>query len=182
MDDRRFDSLARAVAGSGSRRGMLRGLVGAVALAVVGRRTPDAAAQSGYLGPGDACYDDSQCAWSDTTALYCDENGFDYDGPRNCCAYYGGVCFADEGCCGSLFCTGNSCGYGEQVPGSWLSLGSQCSYGWQCLGFGSGVNCASNGGFVPACCLMDGERCSSDFDCCDPDLCIAGFCQNPRNV
>ena len=109
MDGQRFDTLARAVAGNRSRRGLLGGLVGAVGLLALGRRAPDVAAQGGYLGPGEACYDDSQCGNTRYSQMFCDNNGFDYDGPLNCCAYEGGYCYSDEGCCGIASCITGSC-------------------------------------------------------------------------
>lgn len=173
MDDRRFDRLARAVAGSGSRRGILRGLAGAVALVTLGRQVPRAAAQTGYLGPGEACFDDSQCGNTRYSSMYCDDNGFAYDGPRNCCTYENGYCYSDEGCCGSLICLEGSCGAeGQGVP-----LGSQCFSTAQCIGGGDAVACSDNGGFVPACCLIGGQVCTADLDCCLPNACIAGYCQ-----
>ena len=36
------------------------------------------------------------------SAMFCADNGFDYDGPFNCCTYESGYCYSDEGCCGSL--------------------------------------------------------------------------------
>ncbi len=100
MDDRGLDKLARAVAGSASRRG----LVSAVALLALGRRVPGAAARTGYPGPDEACYDDSQCGETRYSQMFCDDNGLAYDGPRKCCTYEYGYCYGDEGCCGSLVC------------------------------------------------------------------------------
>ena len=253
MDAQRFDTLARAVAGSGSRRGLLRGLAGAFALLAIGRRVPNASAQAGSLGPGDACWDDSQCSPSvmNYSPLICTDNGFDYDGPLNCCTGEGGACFSDEGCCGIAACLNGSCtvapayttspappyapsyaglgdpcqtndecfagglvcdyvgqtddfrccmyeggtcgwdgqccgwqtcgpgGYcssGAPDPGDGLPLGAQCTYAAQCSGGGYGVDCADNGGFVPACCLISGQSCAADLDCCMPNNCIGGYC------
>ena len=99
MDDLRFDNIARAVAGHGSRRALLRGLAGIGAMLAWSRSVRRASAQPGTLGPGDACYDDSQCAPSvmDYSSLVCADNGFDYDGPLNCCTGAGWFCFSDEG-------------------------------------------------------------------------------------
>jgi hypothetical protein len=103
MDDRRFDNLTRALAGGISRRTGLRLLAGGGAALLTltrgaGRR---ASAQGYYRGAGEPCWDSSQCVAADT-ALACDDNGFDYDGPLNCCAYEGSRCASDEGCCGAL--------------------------------------------------------------------------------
>ena len=86
MDQARFDSLARVVARHGSRRGLLRALAGALGLLVLGRHASLVAAQTGYLGPGEACYDDSQCGNTRYSPMFCADNGFDYDGALNCCA------------------------------------------------------------------------------------------------
>ncbi len=174
MDGRAFDSLARAVGASASRRGLLRGLTSAVALLALGRRVPAVAAQAGYLGPGEACYDSDQCGATRYNQMFCDDNGFDYDGPLNCCAYEYGYCYADEGCCGFLTCIQGSCG---STPQSFLSLGDQCYAAEQCLGGGVAVDCADNGGFVPACCLIGGQYCTADIDCCMSNNCVGGYCQ-----
>jgi hypothetical protein len=109
MDGQRFDALTRTLAGPASRRATLRGLLAAVAGVLTGAGDVDAHPR-GYLGPGDPCYDDAQCRSSDTTAYYCADNGFAYDGPLNCCAFTGGYCSRDEGCCGALLCAHNTCG------------------------------------------------------------------------
>jgi hypothetical protein len=246
VDAQRFDQLARAVGGNGSRRRVLRGLAGAIALLALGRSGPSASAQ-GSRGPGDACWDDSQCSASvmNYSSLVCADNGFDYDGPLNCCTGEGGFCFSDEGCCGSAYCNtdnarcvrtssdtpyfpgpgdpcqvndecfalglvcdyvgltddsrccgyeGSSCGWDGQCcgwltcgaggyctsggpgPGDGLPLGAQCQYATQCSGGGYYVDCADNGGYVTACCLLGGQSCSSDLDCCMPNSCIGGYC------
>ena len=241
MDERRFDTLARGIAASGSRRGMLRALAGGVALLLLGRRAQGVSAQYGTLGPGDPCYDDSQCSPSagGYSPLLCADNGFDYDGPFNCCTGEGGFCFSDEGCCGFASCIngsctstgsgpgggdqcqfndecfasglvcdyvgetddfrccsyeGGSCGWNGQccgwltcgaggycgdagpAPDGGLPLGAQCSYAAQCAGGGSYTDCANNGGFVPVCCLIAGQGCSADLDCCDTMGCYGGTC------
>ena len=174
MDERGFDRLARAVAESGSRRGLLRGLASAVALAAFGRRVPGATAQTGFLGPGEACADSSQCGNTRYNQMYCADNGFDYDGPLNCCTYEYGYCYGDEGCCGSLVCVEGSCS-NPALTGQ--PLGAQCFYAAQCIGGGDTVDCADNGGFVPACCLTGGQVCTADLDCCSPNNCLGGTCQ-----
>jgi hypothetical protein len=115
MDGHRFDRLTRTLSRSVSRRASLG--VAAAVMAALRSGTRAEAAQPGYLGPGEACYDDSQCASSDTTLLVCADNGFDYDGFLNCCAFEGGFCSFDEGCCGALICYGGVCG-GLAPPGT----------------------------------------------------------------
>jgi hypothetical protein len=109
MDDHRFDSLARSLAGQGSRRKLMRGLLGGGALlAASSLRLPWAAAQSGRRGPGDPCRHDRQCLAADTS-LVCAWNGFGHDGDFNCCTYEGGRCADDSGCCGYGVCAGGLC-------------------------------------------------------------------------
>jgi len=171
--------------------------------------------------------------------MFCADNGFDYDGALNCCAYEGGYCYSDEGCCGIATCitgscvtppsnavagdpcqttdecfaaglicdyvgqtndlrccsydggpcawdgqccgwltcgAGGYCGSGGPAPDGGLPLGAQCSYAAQCSGVGYGVDCADNGGFVPACCLTTGQICAADLDCCMPNNCVGGYC------
>lgn len=173
MDDRGFDSLARAVAQSGSRRGILRGVAAALALLASGRRISDVAAQTGYLGPGEPCYDSSQCGDTKYNAMFCDDNGFDYDGPLNCCAYEYGYCYSDEGCCGSLACVQGSC---SNTAMGGLPLQAQCFYDAQCINGGNGVACSDNGSFTPSCCQVGGYPCYEDLDCCMPNNCNGGIC------
>ncbi len=111
MDDRRFDSLVRSLAGKAPRRAVLRALAGGAGAALIGaarRGTPSASAHHGALGPGDACYDSDQCVAADAP-LACGDNGFDYDGPLNCCTFVGSRCGFDEACCGTASCIGGVC-------------------------------------------------------------------------
>jgi hypothetical protein len=111
MDDRRFDNWTRTVAGLGSRRRVLGGLVGigsAALLAAFRRGTSDVAAHHGSSGPGDPCRHDDQCLGADAP-LVCAWNGFDYDGDLNCCTYEGNRCGFDEACCGLASCVGGFC-------------------------------------------------------------------------
>jgi hypothetical protein len=111
MDDRRFDNWTRAVAGLGSRRRVLGGLVGVGGAALLGafrRGASDVAAHHGSSGPGDPCRHDNQCLGADAP-LVCAWNGFDYDGDLNCCTYEGNRCGFDEACCGLASCVGGFC-------------------------------------------------------------------------
>ena len=121
-----------------------------------------------YRGPGEACSIDDQCRAA-SGALYCADNGFGYTA---CCATYGDRCATDDGCCGSLGCLGGICGYGSAYPDQGLPLGAQCSYATQCEGGGYYVDCAHNGRFVPVCCLINDQGCSSDLDCCGMASCV----------
>lgn len=174
MDGRRFDNLTRAVADRRTRRSLVRALALAFSPLAPGRQIAGAVAQTGYLGPGEACFDSSQCGDTRYSQMFCDDNGYDYDGPLNCCTYQYGYCYSDEGCCGSLVCVEGSCSDPAMVN---LPLGAQCFYVEQCLGNGMAVDCADNGGFVSACCLTGGQRCTADIDCCSPNLCARGYCR-----
>ena len=109
MDDQRFDSLARSLAGRRSRRALGRGLLsGGILLAATQFRLPGVAARHGMSGPGEPCRTDNQCLAADT-ALVCAWNGFNDDGDYNCCTYEGGRCADDRGCCGYSVCAGGFC-------------------------------------------------------------------------
>jgi hypothetical protein len=111
MDDRRFDNWARTMAGPGSRRRVLGGLIGIGSAAFLGafrRGASDVAAHHARSGPGDPCRDDDQCVGADAP-LVCAWNGFDYDGDLNCCTYEGNRCGFDEACCGMASCIGGFC-------------------------------------------------------------------------
>ncbi len=119
MDDRRFDDLARSLAGHRSRRTLLRGLLGGGGALLAARLgVPGAAARHGTAGPGDPCRHDDQCVAADT-ALVCAWNGYGHDGEFNCCADDGSRCGNDAGCCGYGICAGGFCsGGGTASAGS----------------------------------------------------------------
>jgi hypothetical protein len=200
MDGARFDSLTRIVARSASRRGLLRGLAGLAAPLVLSGRASRVTAQSGYLGPGEACYDDSQCGNTRYSPMFCADNGFDYDGPLNCCAYEGGYCYSDEGCCGIASCITGSCvspppsadaidaglnqtGYGFP-PGQACISDAQCDNSYPELGI---AYCADTGyvygayGGTQHCCRYEGGSCGGPLSddhslCCGTLLCLGGTC------
>ena len=175
MNHQWFDTLARTVAGSGSRRGLLRGLAGTVGLLVTGRRASHVAAQSGYLGPGDGCWDDSQCANLQSSPLFCADNGFDYDGPLNCCTYEFGDCDSDEGCCGAAGCIDGSC-TSTPSTGDLESFVTCSGLGCTCV---SGAQLACDGGLV--CCpqgdsgllgvCLPGNACNVSMTACTGQGC-----------
>jgi hypothetical protein len=186
VDDQRFDSLARVVAGLGSRRAILRGLAGAAALAAWGRRGAPASAQYGNLGPGDACYDDSQCSSSLTygTPLVCADNGFDYDGPLNCCTGEGSYCFSDEGCCSWAYCDANQrCSFASSPgpsPSFGPNAGDPCQTTDQCNRPVTGAICEyTDYTGDNRCCWYEGSLCSSGAQCCGSRICSNGVCQFP---
>ena len=106
MDDRRFDGLARSLGRTRSRRSAI-GVLLATAAAVLGGKR--AGAQQGWVPIGGACYNTGQCIQDGYyISIFCDDNGFDYDGQDNCCRYEG-YCQADEECCGASFCYQGQC-------------------------------------------------------------------------
>jgi hypothetical protein len=247
MDPDRFDHLTRTVARR-SRREALRALAGAAAaLLAITRRS--AQAMQATVPIGGVCYHSSQCRDDGGFGpVYCDDNGFTYDGDFNCCRYEGGFCgeldenccgtlvcldahctdvsyyrgagepcssadqcraasgalycadngfgytaccaaegdrcASDDGCCGYLGCYGGFCGYAGPLPGEALPIGAICSYAMQCSGGGYYADCAFNSaGGGPRCCLINGQGCSSDLDCCGLDVCVdSGFGAGPRCV
>ncbi len=179
MDDRRFDRLARELAGLRSRRLLLRGLAGgATAALLAAARGGKAVAHHGVAGPGDPCSSNSQCVGADAP-LVCADNGFANDGPYNCCTYVGSNCGFDEACCGSatcvqgtctnMACSGEGCACQPNSP--------NCDQGLICCGQadGSGIclslyQCTGTGApgdVCPAYCLPGPTQCPS---------CVSGYC------
>ena len=102
MDDRRFDNAVRSFARHRSRRALVGGLFGGVALLTARLRVPGAAARQGYSAQGEPCYDDAQCLAADSP-LVCAWNGYGSAGAA-CCAGIDGRCGDDAGCCGPNTC------------------------------------------------------------------------------
>ena len=107
MDEQRFETWTRAFARSGSRRRLVRALVGGSALLAAARRgLSNTVAHHGMAGPGDPCRSDDQCVAADAP-MVCDWNGYG-NGP-SCCTYEGSNCADDSWCCGSNLCIGGTC-------------------------------------------------------------------------
>lgn len=191
MDDERFDGLARAIAGRGSRRAAVPRLAAVAVGAFLARMGPrDTAAQRWGVPLGGSCFDDSQCDQSAVDAPFravCAANGFDYDGPYNCCVGDDNRCWADEHCCGGAYCLGGFCvtipyeGFGPGGGVGSLGLGEPCGDPAQCYS-GSGVEatCADNGvdpGGI--CCTFYGFPCASKRHCCGSLDCVGGVCTVP---
>ena len=173
MDERRFDQFTRVMAARDSRRKLLRGLAGGVGLVAVGHRVGTVAARHGVAGPGNPCRTSAQCIAADAP-LVCDDNGFSYDGPLNCCTYVGSRCGSDEACCGSAVCAGGYCAAQPTYSGP----GDPCQNGSQCLAADTAVYCdyvASTDDY--RCCALQGDRCGSDAGCCGWLTCEGGRCQ-----
>ena len=184
MDDRQFDNWVRALAGPGSRRCLLRDLLGiGTLIALVRRSQIGAAAQYGTAGPGDPCRDSARCVAADAP-LVCADNGFAYDGPLNCCTFEGSRCGFDAACCGAAVCVDGTCTNGstDLGPGEPCRADSQCGNEFPELGI---LYCADNGFYDDGplhCCRYEGGICGgplSDFDaaCCGDLLCVGGACR-----
>ena len=101
----------------------------AAALTAVARGNREATAHHGYAGPGDPCRDSTQCVGADAP-LVCADNGFDWDGPLNCCTYEGNPCGFDAACCGLAACVGGVCtgvGFARTPPSSCTGEGCPCT-------------------------------------------------------
>jgi hypothetical protein len=108
MDVQRFDIWTRTLARSGSRRHLVRAVVGGGALLALTRRgRAEVAAHHGSAGPGEACRSDDQCVAADAP-MVCAWNGYGSAG-QACCTYEGSNCADDSWCCGSNVCNGGIC-------------------------------------------------------------------------
>lgn len=178
MDERRFDTLARSLAKSTSRRGGLRWLAGTGAtLLALARGNGGAAAQSWGRIAGDPCWDSNQCLAADAP-LVCADNGFAYDGPLNCCTYEGSRCGAAEHCCGTAYC--DASGRCASSTSSVSNPGDPCQTTDQCQRPRTGAICeytVSTGD--NRCCWYEGSLCTSGAQCCGSRVCAGGVCQFP---
>jgi hypothetical protein len=199
--DRQFDRLARSLATGTSRRAGFRLIVGATAAVLSLTRRHNSAAGPATVPLGGVCWDSGQCSQAEVDHPFravCEENGFDYDGPFNCCVTSDNRCWANEHCCGMLECIVGFCmDYGAYIntlgdqtdailPGTAdgvgsLGLGEPCGDPVQCYsGSGTETTCADNGidaGGV--CCTFYGFGCGSDRHCCGSLICPNGFCTVP---
>jgi hypothetical protein len=135
LDDRRFDALARVAAGRAPCRSMLRGLVGAALIAVLGvgqRRS--AAAQEGGAPVGGTCTATAQCRPGEMAAVICGDNGIAADGDLNSCVDRG-CCASDADCCGDMRCapTGDVCSVCAFPPFPTRFLGEVCATDEDCV-------------------------------------------------
>ncbi|HET9662260.1 MAG TPA: hypothetical protein VFP05_18180 [Thermomicrobiales bacterium] len=163
MDDRRFDSVTQAFAKSGSRRALLKALLGFGAVAAASMTAIDDvdAARRGYSGPrfpiepplsecpglecnGQCCdQHDTVCCGGFCCSGGCHETeccgrGSTFCGAYGCCP---GVCIEDgQNCCPQrTLCNGACCGEGayccEKADGSQVCTQTgRCCNGLQCPG------------------------------------------------
>ncbi len=174
MDERRFDTLTRSLASSISRRGGLRLLAAAGAsLLALARGKGEAAAQAWFLTAGEPCRSDDQCRGADAP-LVCDDNGFDYDGPLNCCTYEGSRCGADAHCCGTAYCDANGlCISAFDARG----VGDPCQTTEQCRRSQTGAICEYTISTLDnRCCWYEG-LCDFGAQFCGSRACAGGDCQ-----
>ena len=155
MDDRRFDNAVRALARHRSRRGLVGGLLGGGAALIASHlRVPGAAARHRHVPQGDWCVDDDQCdPW-----LECRWNGYGSAGGA-CCAFPGGACDDDFGCCDTATCFGGFCtemtsapspGEPCQVDGNPCVYASGYFYCGYVEQFGDFLCCTDEGGAAAA--------------------------------
>jgi hypothetical protein len=139
VDGKTFDVIVRGFARRRNRRSMLAAL--AVVAPFVRRASTGYAQASHNLGA--PCVSSSECVRNHICLgfgdVVCADNGYDDDGPLNCCGGAGTLCDAHTHCCGGLMCLGaNSspeCGTGTcQDPGSVgaVGIGGSCSASHQC--------------------------------------------------
>ena len=150
MDSDRFDALTRQMAGSQSRRTLLRTLAGGLTAAVVGLARP---------GPAEAAK--------------CGKEGQ----PCGCCqrglSCTGGACCPTDRVCGSACCpAGHTCQNGACVrPGSGVGSPGGCPAG-QAACAGGCADITSDIANCGAC----GQACPRSTDPCGIAVCTAGVC------
>jgi hypothetical protein len=198
MDDARFDVLARAAA-TGSRRGCLRAVAGALLAQVWAHADAGATRRLGTEGQsagkapaelplGAPCEVDEQCAIDHADGLevlhdrdpapICGDNGMAKDGTGNCCKPAGDVAFCrrDTDCCEDAVCVGikqvgTICSRTDQ-----LDLGMSCMRTADCYGQTAGFNmlCDANGAGQRVCCVSGGGvlDCVDDGHCCGTAVCV----------
>lgn len=178
MEAERFDAAARSVWRAISRRGLLRGFAGGLAiLGAFGSRSRVLAQQyEASPSVGLACSDDSQCETTSGQTVICADNGVADGVPLSCCVS-GGFCSSDADCCGVQLCVA---GYEWQTcmyPGTYSTLvpGDPCTATSECPGNVPGYiwACGTVGG-VSVCCGDEGNSCFEDTLCCDGLVCRNG--------
>ncbi len=133
---------------------------------------------SGGLALGAQCTSSQQCTQAGG-ATVCADNGFDGDGPLNCCRNQGGACTGvnySADCCGGLYCVSGVC---TNNTSGGLAVGAECSQTGQCSQASGAVVCASNGVDADGrlnCCRNNGGACARDSDCCGGLFCGGGVC------
>jgi hypothetical protein len=133
---------------------------------------------SGGLTLGAQCTSSAQCSQANGPTV-CANNGYDGDGPLNCCRNEGGSCSGvnySADCCGGLYCVNGIC---TNNTSGGLAIGAQCSQTGQCSQANGAAVCASNGIDADGelnCCRNGGGACSQDSNCCGGLFCVGGVC------
>ena len=169
MDDRRFDSVTRAMANGASRRSVIKALLGLGALAGAGSVLHEAdAARRGFAGPP-ILKPTPTPPISDCDGLSCN----------------GDCCDPDETICCNGFCCNGTCHESQCCPPGWSWCADVGCCDGQCIG---GTQCCANNavcngeccGDDAYCCLKeDGSKvCRSDGQCCSDAQCDGGTCDS----
>lgn len=161
MDAQRFDSLSRTIAVGGTRRSVLRGVLGGLALLLPGARALAAPPDGHGNKPlGKQCNQHFQC-----------ETGYCDPATGTC-----GGCSINADCDDGDPCTYDVCGseshhcFHDPIPDCRACTGSgRCPHGGECCGgrcCPDGSVCGASPSGEPACCAI----CSNGVTCCDvPD-------------
>lgn len=190
MDPVRFDRLARRFAagmGIGLTRRQAAGaaLAGVAALAA---RKPAAAQESPYGGValGGQCGSHVECVQTSydgqVASVTCASNGFDWDGPLNCCLYDGGGCGDDSHCCAGLTCgaittTQGYTRYVCQSAGGGTYVNRQCWSDAECQAYDPNTTCDGVSYRYPGTCYgLQGAGCATAEACYDLLQCVGGAC------
>jgi hypothetical protein len=134
MDGARFDHIAR-VFSAGSRRTLVRGLLGA---ALAGHLLPAGSARAqlaGIVVLGGACDSSPECRQREMQlGAICADNGFASDGPLNCCLEEG-CCATDADCCGDRRCAPGAdvCNFCALPPFPTRFVGQVCDIDSDCV-------------------------------------------------
>lgn len=130
------------------------------------------------LALGSQCTSSEQCTQTGGPTV-CANNGYEADGPLNCCRNEGGACTGvgySADCCGGLYCANGAC-INNETGG--LDLGAACSQTGQCNQSAGPVSCDSNGidsDGALNCCHFEGGWCAQDSHCCGGLWCTNSVC------
>jgi len=186
MDSRQFDRIARMLATTRSRRGVLGALAAAVTGVAVGPL--DASAHH----PRHRCVrQNASCARQHDV---CCEGLVCSAGRRRCVGNVGASCRTALGCNDGLVCRNGACSekqvcraYRESCIGATCCAGLACdAESRACYGrAGYGDDCLEDADCGPrlecddrydVCCRATGEPCEYQEDCCSDATCFSGHC------
>lgn len=165
MDDRRFDTIVKALAEGHSRRAVLKGLLGLSGAAIVGSAVERNAAEAARRPaptpaprtcPGKQTWNGTACVCQVPPAAGTQKCGPD-------CCNPSGVGAASSECCDNACCFGTC--YGDEL----------CCPTNPPAGGGTPTHKVCGGVCVD---LRLDDACCDDSDCSDADSCTVGICQN----